>query len=161
MPFRYNSEIGRTEYLLVNLVQGPEGLSAYPLGKGSGSVTTFSLADGFLVIPRHQEYIEAGETVAVFALSRRIAPADLVVIGSHCTGIDLLLGLLNEQGFTCKTIWVGSQGGLAAVERGECDLAGSHLLDPATNTYNTPFLPAGARLLRGLWPDAGHCLPAR
>ncbi len=149
VPFRYNSEIGRTEYLLVNLVQGPEGLATYPLGKGSGSVTTFSLADGFLVIPRQQEYIEAGEAVAVFALSRRIAPADLVVIGSHCTGIDLLLGLLNEQGFTCKTIWVGSQGGLAAVERGECDLAGTHLLDPATNSYNTPFLPAGARLLRG------------
>ncbi len=149
MPFRYNSEIGRTEYLLVNLVQGPEGLAAYPLGKGSGSVTTFSLADGFLVIPRQQEYIEAGERVAVFALSRRIAPADLVVVGSHCTGIDLLLGLLNEQGFTCKTIWVGSQGGLAAVARGECDLAGCHLLDPTTNTYNTPFLPVGDRLLRG------------
>jgi len=149
VPFRYNSEIGRTEYVLVNLVHGPDGLTAYPLGKGSGSVTTFSLADGFLVIPRHQEYIEAGETAAVFALSRRIAPADLVVIGSHCIGIDLLVGLLNEQGFACKTIWVGSQGGLAAADRGECDLAGCHLLDPATNTYNVPFVPAGARLVRG------------
>jgi putative molybdopterin biosynthesis protein len=149
MPFRYNSEIGRTEYLLVNLVNGPDGLSAYPLGKGSGSVTTFSQADGFLMIPRLQEYVAAGETVAVVALGRGLSPADLVVIGSHCTGIDLLLGILNDRGFTSKSIWVGSQGGLAAVARGECDLAGIHLLDPETNQYNRPFLPAGARLLPG------------
>jgi putative molybdopterin biosynthesis protein len=149
MPFRYNSEIGRTEYLLVNLVQGPEGLSAYPLGKGSGSVTTFSQADGFLTIPRSQEFVESGETVAVVALGRGLSPADLVVIGSHCTGIDLLLGIVNDRGFTSKTIWVGSQGGLAAVARGECDLAGIHLLDPETNQYNRPFLPQGATLLPG------------
>jgi putative molybdopterin biosynthesis protein len=149
MPFRYISEIGRTEYLLVNLVQGPDGLSAYPLGKGSGSVTTFSQADGFIVIPRSQEYVEAGETVSVVALGRGLSPADLVVIGSHCTGIDLLLGLLNDRGITSKTIWVGSQGGLAAVARGECDLAGVHLLDPETNQYNGPFLPAGATLFPG------------
>ena len=129
MPFRYNSEIGRTEYLLVNLVQGPDGLSAYPLGKGSGSVTTFSQADGFIIIPSQQEFIEAGETVSVVALGRGLAPADLVVIGSHCKGIDLLLGILNERGFTSKTIWVGSQGGLTAAARGECDVAGAHLLD--------------------------------
>ncbi|HZW31678.1 MAG TPA: molybdopterin biosynthesis protein [Isosphaeraceae bacterium] len=149
MPFRYNSEIGRTEYLLVNLVQGPDGLSAYPLGKGSGSVTTFSQADGFLTIPRSQEFVEAGETVSVVAMGRGLSPADLVVIGSHCTGIDLLLGILNDRGFTSKTIWVGSQGGLAAVARGECDLAGIHLLDAETNQYNRPFLPAGATLLPG------------
>jgi putative molybdopterin biosynthesis protein len=149
MPFRYNSEIGRTEYLLVNLVAGPDGLAAYPLGKGSGSVTTFSQADGFLTIPRAQEYLEAGETVSVVALGRGLSPADLIVIGSHCTGIDLLLGLLNERGFTCKTIWVGSQGGLTEVARGECDLAGVHLLDPRTDQYNRPFLPPGARLLPG------------
>jgi putative molybdopterin biosynthesis protein len=149
MPFRYNSEIGRTEYLLVNLVPGPSSLSAYPLGKGSGSVTTFSQADGFVVIPRMQEYVEAGETVSVVSLGRGSSPADLVVIGSHCTGIDLLLGILNDHGYTSKTIWVGSQGGLAASARGECDLAGVHLLDPETNEYNRPFLPAGVRLLAG------------
>jgi putative molybdopterin biosynthesis protein len=149
MPFRCNSEAGRTEYLLVNLVPGEEGLSAYPLGKGSGSVTTFSQADGFVVIPRAQEFIEAGETVAVVSIGRGVSPADLVVIGSHCTGIDLLLGILNDRGFTSKTIWVGSQGGLAAVERGECDLAGIHLLEPQSNEYNRPFVPKGSTLVRG------------
>jgi putative molybdopterin biosynthesis protein len=149
LPFRYNSEIGRTEYLLVHLVPGPRGLAAYPLGKGSGSVTSFSQADGFLTIPSTQEYVEAGETVAVRAIGRRVAPADLVVIGSHCTGIELLLGNLNERGYTCKTIWVGSHGGLAAVARSECDIAGIHLLDPETNEYNRSFVPSQARLVPG------------
>ena len=76
-------------------------------------------------------------------------PADLVVIGSHCKGIDLLLGMLNERGFTSKTIWVGSQGGLTAAARGECDLAGTHLLDPDSNVYNVSFVPKSARLLSG------------
>jgi len=149
MPVRFNSEIGRTEYLLVNLVHSHGGLAAYPLGKGSGSVTTFCSADGFVVIPRTQEYLDAGESVTVVPLGRGTAPADLVCIGSHCLGLDYLLGVLNEQGQRVKTIWVGSQGGLIAAGRGECDIAGIHLLDPETDTYNRPFLPPGVVLLRG------------
>jgi putative molybdopterin biosynthesis protein len=149
MPVRFNSEIGRTEYLLVNLVHSAAGLAAYPLGKGSGSVTTFCRADGFVVIPRSQEFLDAGEVVDVIPLGSGTAPVDLVCIGSHCVGLDYLLGVLNEQGLTAKTLWVGSQGGLIAASRGECDIAGVHLLDPRTNRYNHPFLPAGVRLLRG------------
>jgi putative molybdopterin biosynthesis protein len=149
MPVRFNSEIGRTEYLLVNLVHSAEGLAAYPLGKGSGSVTTFCRADGFVVIPRSREYLEAGEPVTVIPLGRGTAPADLVCIGSHCVGLDLLLGALNEEGLVAKTLWVGSQGGLIAAGRGECDVAGIHLLDARTDTYNRPFLPPGVRLLPG------------
>lgn len=151
MAFRCNSERGRTEYLLVNLVAGedPDDLAAYPMGKGSGSVTAFSRADGFVVIPRQQEYVEAGEAVEVTLLGRSVEPADLVAIGSHCVGLDLVLGRLAAGGLRVKTLWVGSQGGLTAAGRGECDVAGVHLLDPASDTYNVPFLPEGVRLLRG------------
>jgi putative molybdopterin biosynthesis protein len=156
LPLRVNSERGRTEYLLVGLVQaddtaagaGPR-LTAYPMGKGSGSVTTFSRADGFVIIARQQEYVEAGETVAVHLLGQGLRPADLVVIGSHCVGLDYLLGRLQEQGFRSKFLAVGSTGGLAAARRGECDLAGMHLLDPATNTYNRPFLDESLILVPG------------
>src|SRR5262249_28898564 len=116
-------------YLLVGLVAGPADpgereLVAYPMGKGSGSVTTFSRADGFVVIPRQREYLEAGESVQVHLLSEGVQPADLVVIGSHCVGLDYLLGCLQEQGWRSKFLAVGSTGGLAAARRGECDLAG-------------------------------------
>jgi putative molybdopterin biosynthesis protein len=150
LPLRVNSERGRTEYLLVGLVAGDEGrLVAYPMGKGSGSVTTFSRADGFVVIPRQREYLEAGDQVAVHLLSRGVQPADLVVIGSHCVGLDYLLGRLRDQGLHSKFMAVGSTGGLHAARRGECDLAGIHLLDPATGTYNRSFLTDDLRLIPG------------
>jgi putative molybdopterin biosynthesis protein len=169
LPVRVNSERGRTEYLLVGLVQGSgvrsqeplarsasEGpsvltpdLTAYPMGKGSGSVTAFSRADGFVIIPRQREYLEAGDTVAVHLLGHGLQPADLVVIGSHCVGLDYLLGRLHEQGYRSKFLAVGSTGGLAAARRGECDLAGVHLLHPEANAYNRPYLTDDLRLVPG------------
>ncbi len=88
-------------------------------------------------------------TVTVHLLGRSIEPADLVVIGSHCVGLDLLLGLMNQRGFRVKSMAVGSTGGLVAARRGECDLAGVHLLDPATDTYNVPFLSPDLTLVKG------------
>jgi putative molybdopterin biosynthesis protein len=149
LPGRISSERGRTEYLLVGLVKSGQSWAAYPMGKGSGSVTAFSRADGFVVIPRQQEFLEAGSTVNVRLLGRGIQPADLVVIGSHCVGLDYLLGRLHERGFRTKFLAVGSMGGLAAARREECDLAGIHLLDGATNAYNVPFVSPDLVLLRG------------
>jgi putative molybdopterin biosynthesis protein len=149
MPVRVNSERGRTEYLLVNLVGGPRGLAAYPMGKGSGSVTAFSRADGFVTIPRLSEQLDEDTPVAVQLLGRSVEPADLVVIGSHCVGQDLLLSLLSRRGFLVKSMAVGSTGGLTAVRRGECDLAGIHLLDAETDTYNASFLGPGLTLVKG------------
>jgi putative molybdopterin biosynthesis protein len=165
LPMRITSERGRTEYLLVGLVEAPEvsdpirpigpieshgpALIAYPMGKGSGSVTAFSRADGFIVIPRQREYLERDSTAKVHLLASELRPADLVVIGSHCIGLDYLLGLLQERGFTSKVMAVGSTGGLEAAKRGECDLAGIHLLDPQTDRYNRPFLTNGLDLIPG------------
>ncbi|MCL4193075.1 MAG: molybdopterin biosynthesis protein [Thermoguttaceae bacterium] len=149
MAVKVNSEIGRTEYLLVGLVGEPDRLTAYPMGQGSGSVTTFSRADGFVTIGRHEEIVAAGAAVSVRLLGRELRVADLVVIGSHCVGLDALLGKLNDQGFRAKFMAVGSTAGLDAAIRGECDLAGMHLLDPASGQYNTPYLTPSLRLVRG------------
>jgi putative molybdopterin biosynthesis protein len=155
LAVKVNSVIGRTEYLLVGLVpremgsQPRSSLAAYPMGKGSGSVTAFSRADGFVTIGRHAEILQEGTEVDVQLLGRDLRLADLVVIGSHCVGLDLLLGRLQQQGFRTKFLAVGSTGGLNAVRSGECDVAGIHLLDPVTNTYNQPFLTPGLQLITG------------
>ncbi len=149
VPLRIASAPGRTEYCLVDLVPGPKGMAAYPLGSGSGSVSTFSRADGFVRIDRHTEYIPAGSAVQVHPLSDRIRPADLVTIGSHCVGLDWLGSELSARGFSVKSVHVGSRGGLAALARGEGHLAGTHLLDGATGIYNQSFLPPGVQILRG------------
>lgn len=161
---KVNSEIGRTEYLLVGLVAAapdettaaatranpsPSPLVAYPMGKGSGSVTTFSRADGFVTIERHEEIVESGCEVVVRLLGDGVRPADLVVIGSHCLGLDYLLGKLQDQGYHTKFLAVGSWGGLEAARRGECDVAGIHLLDPESGEYNRPFVTGELELVRG------------
>ncbi|MCZ6532911.1 MAG: molybdopterin biosynthesis protein, partial [SAR324 cluster bacterium] len=149
MPMRVNSEKGRTEFLLVNLVEGEGGYSAYPMGKGSGSVTAFSKADGFIAIDRNSEIVEEGELVQVTLIGRELSPADLIVIGSQCVGVDYLLSLMSDEGWHVKFIPVGSQGGLAAVMRQECDVAGLHLLDEKTGVYNAPFLDDSLELVKG------------
>jgi putative molybdopterin biosynthesis protein len=150
LALRAVSERGRIEYLLVGLVTRPEGgLSAYPMGKGSGSVTAFSRADGFVRIARNTEIVEAESEIEVHLIGREHRIPDLVVIGSHCAGLDVIAGALCREGFTVKVMAVGSQGGLAAVRRGECDVAPIHLLDAETGRYNEPFLDDGLRLLPG------------
>lgn len=144
------SERGRLEYLLVGLVERPDGgLVAYPMGKGSGSVTAFSRADGFVRIPRNTEIVEADREIPVTLVGGELAVPDLVVIGSHCVGLDSIAAALGREGFRVKVMAVGSQGGLAAARRGECDVAPIHLLDPATGAYNTPFLDDSLRRLPG------------
>jgi putative molybdopterin biosynthesis protein len=119
------------------------------MGKGSGSVTTFSRADGFVTIGRHTEIVEAGQPVEVRLIGRGLQLAELVVIGSHCVGLDYLLSQLQLRGITSKLITVGSSAGLEAVRRGECDLAPVHLLHAETGQYNRPFLTNEMELLEG------------
>ncbi len=48
-----------------------------------------------------------------------------------------------------KVLEVGSTGGLMAAKRGECDIAGIHLMDPASGEYNRPFLTEELDLVPG------------
>ncbi len=159
MAVSVNSEIGRTEFMLVGLARSARAddkqgnldaePSAYPMGQGSGSITTFSKADGIVVIPREQEILEAGSRVEVRLLGRDLALADLSVIGSHCVGLDLLLGMIERQGYRCKNMNVGSTAGLLAAQRAECDVAGIHLFDSESGQYNKPLLGPDVVLLPG------------
>jgi len=143
------SEVGRTEHVLVGLVARGGGLVAYPMVSGAGSVTSFSRADGFITVETEQEVVEPGSRVKVELLGAGVVPADLVAIGGHCVGFDLLLGILQQRGFRTKNMAVGSTGGLLAAQRGECDVAGIHLLDSKTGQYNRPFVAGDLRLING------------
>jgi len=150
LPMRVASELGRTEYLMVSLVRGDgEGpLAAYPNSKGSGAVTAFSQADGFIAIGQHAESVAAGTPVEVQLIGRGQL-ADLVVIGSHCIGLDVLMERLQSEGISVRALNVGSTGGLAAAKRGECDIAAIHLMHPETGEYNRPFLTPALDLIPG------------
>src|SRR4051812_22574048 len=113
LAVRTPSELGRTEYVMVSLAEAGNGLRAFPLGKGSGSVTAFSQADGFFAIPALDQGTEAGAEVSV-RLIGAARPPELTIIGSHCLGLDAVLQALAAQGIAGRTLAVGSLGGLAA-----------------------------------------------
>src|SRR5262245_48578250 len=149
LPVPITSELGRQEFVLVALAEGPDGPVAFPTAKGSGSVTSFSQADGFLEIDALASSLEAGARMRVTLIGEAAAMPDLVVTGSHCVALDAVLGTLVDRGFSARTIAVGSLGGVAAAERGECDLAPVHLVDPATGVYNVHLLRPGLALVKG------------
>jgi molybdenum cofactor synthesis domain-containing protein len=149
VPVRIASEIGRTEFVMVSLVEGTEGLIAYPTGKGSGAITSFAQADGFLKIEALADQMPAGSQAEVTLFTPHVRVPDLVIVGSHCTGLDLVTAPLARAGLSVRSIAVGSLGGLAAAKRGECDFAPIHLFDEKSETYNTPFLGDGLELVPG------------
>ncbi|MGB9729056.1 MAG: molybdopterin biosynthesis protein [Thermoprotei archaeon] len=152
MAFKVQAGKGKREYLPVNIVQVRDHFKAYPLLAGSGSATALAFADGFIEIPESREFLDENEIVDVKLISRYLRPADLIIIGSHCPGVDLITEL-SDLGYV-KVINVGSVGGWLAVKRGEADIAGTHLFDEQTKEYNVPFmdiygLKGKAVLIRG------------
>jgi putative molybdopterin biosynthesis protein len=149
VPVRIASELGRKEYVLVSLIESEEGTVAFPTGKGSGSVTSFSQADGFLEIDALASSLDAGSVVDVTLIGSAAHAPDLVIMGSHDVALDVVVGALAERGFSARTLAVGSLGGVAAASRGECDIAPVHLIDPASGEYNVHLAAPGLRLMRG------------
>ena len=66
----------------------------------------------------------------------------LRIAGSNDLALDLLVAQLrrSQPQLMVTTSNVGSLGGLIALEQGEADIAGCHLLDEETGEYNVPFL---------------------
>ena len=149
IPVRIASELGRAEFVMVSLVEGADGLIAYPSGKGSGAITSFAQADGFLRIDAFADQMPAGTEAEVTLFTPHVRVPDLVIVGSHCTGLDLVTAPLSRAGLSVRSIAVGSLGGLSAAQRGECDLAPIHLFDEKSESYNAPFLTTGLELVPG------------
>ena len=69
-------------------------------------------------------------------------------VGSHDPAVALIAARFGEvaPGWRLELKLAGSLGGLMALARGEADIAGSHLWDAETDSYNVPFV---RRLLPG------------
>ncbi|HEY1152644.1 MAG TPA: molybdopterin biosynthesis protein, partial [Pseudolabrys sp.] len=149
VPVRVPSELGRQEFVLVALADSDAGPVAFPTGKGSGSVTSFSQADGFIAVDALAQAVEPNTVEPVTLIGGAARAPDLVIMGSHDVALDALIGALADRGFTARVLAIGSQGGVAAVRRGECDIAPVHLVDPKTGQYNTHLVAPGYALVQG------------
>jgi molybdate-binding protein/DNA-binding transcriptional regulator YhcF (GntR family) len=69
-------------------------------------------------------------------------PSLLRFIGSHDPSLALIAYHYHEKnlGFSIRLSFTGSLGGLIALAEKNADLAGSHLWDENTDTYNEPFV---------------------
>jgi putative molybdopterin biosynthesis protein len=149
VPVRVSSELGREEFVLVSLIEGDHGPVAFPIGKGSGAVTSFSQADGFLEIDALASVLEADSVARVTLIGSTARAPELVIMGSHDVALDVIVGALADRGFSARTLAIGSQGGVGAANRGECDIAPVHLVDPASGEYNKHLVTPGLSLVQG------------
>ena len=137
------SKLGVEEFLRVKLGQVGNRVVATPLPRGAGSITSITEADGIIRIPTHIEGIKDRERVSAQLL--RPLPSilgNIVIVGSHDNTLDVLADQIKvkHHRISLSSSHVGSMGGLMAIKRGVCHIAGSHLLDPEDGSYNVSYI---------------------
>jgi putative molybdopterin biosynthesis protein len=163
MKSKVYSAKGRIELLPVHLLTDKDGnYAVHPTYGNSASISTFAMADGFLIIPENLEIVEENEQVKFFPFTRNFKPADIVFMGSHCLGLDRLISLMRsrDKSIKVKSIYIGSLGGLNSIKKREADIAGIHILDESSKQYNKSILEKyelsdKAVLIRGYTREQG------
>ena len=152
------SSLKYQEYVRVGLGRIGGVWSVSPLPRGAGVISSFTKADGILVVPQDREGYEAGESVTVRLLRPlRELEKTLIVTGSHDPLIDEVTDLLKQSGadFRVCSTHVGSMGAIRAVGSGLAHLGGIHLLDAETGEYNKSYVEkyfpnGGAVIVKGV-----------
>ncbi len=131
------SSLGEDEYIRAVAARVGERIVAVPLQRGAATIAALSRANCLITIPRFQEGVHAGATVRARALRSRAAiDRAVLAVGSHDVALDLLAAALVPAGIEIAAANVGSIAGLVALANGATHLAGTHVLDPPTRTYN-------------------------
>ncbi len=140
---RVLSEVGTEEHVRMAVGHIKEGFTATPLTRGAGVTMSLVKADGLMIIPAEAMGCEQGDTVEIeLYRPQKTLYNNLLAGGSHDPVIDLLATTLKERypSYTLSSTHLGSMGGIAAIEKEQAHLAGVHLFDPETDTYNTTYV---------------------
>lgn len=144
------SKLGIEEFLRVNIGKVGPKFVATPLPRAAGSITTLTRAEGIIRIPALSEGISQNEEIeAELLVEEEDLLNTVVIIGSHDINIDILADEIRGQGHNIRISSgnVGSLGGLIALKKGTCHMAGSHLLDAESGQYNISYIK---RYLKGV-----------
>ena len=137
------SSLKYSEYIRVTLGKIGGRISASPLPRGAGVITSFTKADGVLIVPQNCEGIEAGEEVEI-RLYKPLSQIEntLIVTGSHDPLIDEISDFLAKKNapFRVCSTHVGSMGAIYAVRDSLAHMGGIHLLDTFTGEYNKSYI---------------------
>jgi putative molybdopterin biosynthesis protein len=151
-----SSKLGIEEFLRVNIGRVGEKTIATPLPRAAGSITTLTRAEGIMRIPALSEGVTQNEEMeAELLVDEEEIFNTVVVIGSHDITIDVIADEIRRLGHNIRITSgnVGSLGGLMALRKGTCHVAGSHLLDTKTGEYNVAYVK---RYLKGISVSIFH-----
>jgi len=161
------SKLGLEEFVRVKLGTVGDRVVATALPRGAGLITSITEADGIVRIPEHVEGLLENQAVKA-ELLKPPATIDntIVAVGSHDNTLDIIADELKggSTGYSLSSSHVGSMGGLIAIKRGACHVAGTHLLDTETGSYNTSYLmkylpSLDVRLVNLVMRDQGFIIP--
>ncbi|MBW1800034.1 MAG: molybdopterin biosynthesis protein, partial [Deltaproteobacteria bacterium] len=150
------SKLGIEEFIRVNIGRVGDKTVATPLPRAAGSITTLTRAEGIIRIPSLSEGVRPDEELnAALLVDEDDIPNTIVIIGSHDITIDLLADEIRRDGHDIRISSgnVGSLGGLIAIRKGICHMAGSHLLDTESGEYNLYYIK---RYLKGMKVSVFH-----
>lgn len=137
------SKLGVEEFLRVKLGAVGDRIVATPLPRGAGSITSLTEADGIIRIPAQMEGLKEDDPVVADLLRPPSSINNtIVVVGSHDNTLNVLADEIkaHQTDLTLSSSHVGSLGGLMALKKGVCHMAGSHLLDPEDGSYNLSYV---------------------
>jgi putative molybdopterin biosynthesis protein len=163
------SKLGVEEFLRVKIGVVGDKMVATSLPRGAGSITSLTEADAIIRIPNHVEGIKDQEPVTAELLRPLSTLKDtIVVVGSHDNTLDILSDEIkaHHSRLSLSSSHVGSMGGLMAIKRGVCHLAGSHLLDPTDGSYNIAYIKrylpdVEVKLINLVFRDQGLIVPSK
>ncbi len=150
---KITSSLKHREFVRARLSFAGGRLTAVPLSRGAGVITSFTNAHAVIDVPQNREGYESGEKVPVTPLvDIKEVMEMLVVTGSHDPLIDEVADMLKRSGvsFSLSSSHVGSMGAITALKAGQAHLGGIHLLDEA-GEYNLSYL-------KKHFPDGGIIL---
>jgi len=140
---KLTSKLGVEEFIRVKLGKVGDRIVATPLPRGAGSITSLTEADGIIRVPNHMEGLNEHAPVQA-ELLRPVTSLKhtIMVVGSHDNTLDILADQIKADcpDVTLSSSHVGSMGGLMALRKGVCHLAGAHLLDSTDGSYNTSYV---------------------
>jgi molybdate-binding protein/DNA-binding transcriptional regulator YhcF (GntR family) len=170
MVARWNCTIGTVQRAYQELAR--QGLVVSHAGQGTRVVGSLPAMDGSPL--RRAALVHRAEAFLLEVLTAGYSPSDveeavrqaldrwrvvsqtasrltgetLLFTGSHDLAVARIAAYFDEiiPGYALQLNFTGSLGGLIALSEGKTDLAGCHLWDEETDTYNIPFV---RRLLPG------------
>jgi putative molybdopterin biosynthesis protein len=150
------SKLGIEEFVRANIGKVGEKTVATPLPRAAGSITTLTRAEGIVRIPALSEGVSQGEEIeAELLVDEEEILNTVVIVGSHDVTIDIIGDEIRRRGHNVRVSSgnVGSLGGILAIRKGACHIAGSHLLDTESGQYNISYIQ---KYLKGMKASVFH-----